>query len=85
MPFIPANFPDQVWSALKTWAKSQAGAETLPTLEDCSASVKRIAESISGHPNALRADVVAFYADETQAMISKFREQLPAHDVEQAS
>jgi hypothetical protein len=84
MPFIPTNFPDQVWSALKAWAQVQAASRDVPTIEECAAYVKRAAEAISGHPGALRTDVVAFYADETREMIAKYREQFLAADAEQA-
>jgi hypothetical protein len=69
----PLNFPDEIWTRLKTWAKTQASACAEPSLQECATYVRRICGDIAGDQNALRPDVVAFYAREAQSMIERFR------------
>lgn len=69
------NLPDQVWSRLKQWAKTQAGAQLSPTNDECVAQVCRITVDITGRADGLRREVISFYADETVEMIAKFRAQ----------
>jgi prephenate dehydrogenase len=76
MPLFNGNFPDEVWSRLKAWAKIQASGPVSPTSDECVACVERIATEITGQTNSLRRDVVTFYAAETAEMIARFREQL---------
>ncbi len=73
MPNLHGNLPDEIWSRLKEWAKTQAAAQISPTNDECVAQVLQIAAEITGRPDTLRSDVVAFYANETAEMISKFR------------
>jgi len=62
-----------VWAELKLWARSQANVPEIPTITECVAQVERVAKHLTGVPNALRPDVVAFYAAETADMIARFR------------
>lgn len=75
MALIPDNFPDQIWVALKAWARSIAQDAVTPGDDACRIEVERIAREITGVPNILRPDVVAFYAVETAEMIAKFRSE----------
>jgi len=72
---IHTNLPDAVWSGLKTYAQSQAQLQGTATFDECAAHVERIAREITGHANALRPDVVSFYAAETLEMIARYRSQ----------
>lgn len=67
------NFPDAVWAELKLWARNQATKTEIPAITECVAQVERVARTLTGVPNALRPDVVAFYAAETADMIARFR------------
>ena len=75
MPLLHQNFPDEIWAALKAWAKVIAQGPETPTLDECSACVERVAKEITGIPNLLRPDVIAFYAAETCDMIAMFRNE----------
>jgi hypothetical protein len=74
MRFVPSNLPDAVWSRLKGWAKTQALVEETPTNEQCRAQVRQAVAEFAGDRDALRPDVVAFYAAEALEMIAKFRQ-----------
>jgi hypothetical protein len=69
------NLPDLIWSRLKEWAKTTAASQTPPTSDECVAIVLRIVAGITGRPESLRPEVVAFYANETAEMVAKCREQ----------
>ncbi len=71
------NFPDAVWTELKVWAQVQANAPEIATITECINQVERIAKKLTGVVNALRPDVVAFYAAETADMIARFRDAMP--------
>lgn len=75
MRLIRSNFPDEVWSRLKAWAKDQALANKPRTLEECTAQVESVAKDITGAERSLRPDVVAFYAAETLEMIARFQNE----------
>jgi len=68
------NLPDEIWSRMKHWAKTQAGAQISPTIDECVAAVLHITAEITGRADSLRRDVVSFYANETAEMILQFRE-----------
>jgi hypothetical protein len=65
------NFPEEIWSSLKTWAKSQLDAA--PSFEACCAHVRHLAEEMTGNQNSLPPQVVEFYARETVEMIVNAR------------
>lgn len=77
MPLIHDNFPDEVWARLKAWAKVVARGSEVPSTDDCALHVERLAREITGIPNALRAEVVQFYASETAEMIARYRAEAP--------
>jgi hypothetical protein len=68
------NVPDEIWNRLKQWAKSQAGEQVSPTIDECVSRVLDVAAEVAGRPDSLRRDVVSFYAAETAEMIAKFRD-----------
>lgn len=74
-PFIYDNFPDEVWNRLKAWAKVRAASDGSPTLEECAAYVRSVSKDITGNSEALRPEIVSFYAAETADMVVRFREQ----------
>jgi hypothetical protein len=78
MRLFHGNFPDEVWSRLKAWAKVQAEAYVSPTIDECVACVERIATEITGRNDSLRSDVVSFYATETAEMVARFRREIPS-------
>ena len=67
------TLPDEIWTRLKTWAKAQAASPLEPSFNECENYVRRVCLEITGAPNALRPDVVAFYASEARELATKFR------------
>jgi hypothetical protein len=76
--FTPLNLPDEIWERLKTWAKAQACSAVHSSLNECEVHVRRVCREITGNSDALRDDVVAFYAREAHQMIFKYRETVVA-------
>jgi hypothetical protein len=68
------NFPDEVWGRMKAWAKIQAQAPAVPSIDECAAYVRFCTEEITGRADILPAEVVNFYAAETLDMIDRLRE-----------
>jgi hypothetical protein len=75
-----SNLPGDIWARLKTWAKAQALLPAEPSLEECERYVHDVCRALTGEPNALRPDVVAFYADEMRGMIAAHRATAGAAD-----
>ena len=67
------NFPDDVWGRMKAWAKIQAQAPAVPSIEECAAYVRFCTEEITGRTDMLPEEVVNFYAAETAEMIERLR------------
>lgn len=61
---LAGNLPDAVWSRLKSWVLAQRLVGVSPSLDDCLTSARRIIKDITGSPDKLPVEVVAFYAAE---------------------
>lgn len=68
-----SNLPDDIWARLKTWAKTQAASSAELSLDECKSYAQLVCRELTGRPNALRPDVVAFYAKEALEMIAVYR------------
>lgn len=76
-----SNLADDIWTRLKTWARAQASLSAQPSLDECERYVQGVCSQLTGKPNALRPDVVAFYASETREMIAAYRARASAEEV----
>lgn len=76
-----SNLPDDIWARLKTWAMAHASLPGQPSLDECERYVQDVCSQLTGKPNALRSDVVAFYAAETREMIDVYRARASAGGV----
>ena len=73
MRYLSGNAPDQIWTLLKLWAKKQAAAAVMPTIEQCAAEVKRVSAQFMGPYRPLKPEVVEFYTLEVAEMVAKLR------------
>ena len=67
------NFPEQLWSRLKSWAELISAADEPPALEECENTVKDMTRLLTGSPDSIGAEVVRFYASEVLEMIARHR------------
>ncbi|HTX56558.1 MAG TPA: hypothetical protein VMD47_05575 [Candidatus Acidoferrales bacterium] len=63
---------DEIWRRLKDWARTRAGSGAL-TADDCVPHVVGIIRDLTGYPDTLGSEAIAFYASEAAEMVAKSR------------
>ena len=67
------NFPEQLWTRLKSWAELISAADEAPALEECENTVKDMTRLLTGSADSIGLEVVRFYASEVSEMIARHR------------